>query len=296
MYYMTGFADEVSGDVDRQIAALQKLGWKNLESRGIFGNKNIASVSDAEFEEFQGKLKDAGIAVNCYGSGIANWSKHITESPDSSYEELAKAIPRLQKLGTRMVRVMSFFVPDELKSTSWELEEEVVKRMKHLVSMAEDAGLLLVHENCRNWGGLSFEHTLRLLDRIQSPAFKLVFDTGNPVFNDDVRGNPPYKRQSSWEFYKNVREFVSYVHIKDGVMNGDKMEFCFAGEGDGDAVKIFEDLARSGYDGGFSIEPHMGAVFHDSSVTNPEQYKFDVFVEYGQRCEAMLKAAYGKIQ
>jgi hypothetical protein len=30
--------------------------------------------------------------------------------------------------------------------------------------MAEDAGLLCVHENCMNWGGLSYEHTLKLLE------------------------------------------------------------------------------------------------------------------------------------
>lgn len=293
--YMTGFADEASEKIDIQIEVTKRLGWKNIEARGMFGPKNIASISDAEFEELQEKLDAAGITINCYGSGIANWAKPINQPPDSSYEELEKAIPRLHKLGTKMVRIMSFSVPEELKVDSWALEEEVIKRIAHLTKMAEDAGLLLVHENCKNWGGLSYEHTLRLMDRVQSPNLKLVFDTGNPVFNYDLRGEAPYKWQSSWEFYKNVREFIAYVHIKDGrVMDDGSMVFTFAGEGDGNVPEIFEDLVKTGYNGGFSIEPHMAAVFHDKSVVNGEEMRQNNYVEYGQRCEVMLKALYAK--
>ncbi len=295
-FYMTGFADEASGDIDRQIAATKELGWKNIEARGMYGAKNIAGISDAEFEELEGKLKDAGVSVNCYGSGIANWSKPITDPPDSSYNELLAAAPRLRKLGTKFVRVMSFFVPEELRADGgWELEAEVVRRMKHLVKIAEDEGLILLHENCNNWGGMSRKHTLRLMDQIQSDAFKLVFDTGNPVFNVDRQGEPPYERmQSSWEFYTNVREFIRYVHIKDGYMDeNNQMIYTFAGEGRGDVPRIFADLAATGYKGGFSIEPHMGAVFHDTSRISGDEERYRNYIEYGQRCEKMLREIYG---
>lgn len=290
---MTGFADEASANPDVQIAVTKELGWNNIESRTIAapsGNKNIASLTDAEFDVFAGKLADAGVRVNCYGSGIANWSKPITEAPDPSYAELENAIPRLAKLGTKMVRVMSFAVPKEIVPVSWDYADEVVKRMKHLTRLAEDAGLTLVHENCKNWGGLSFEHTLYLMDKINSPAFKLVFDTGNPVFNDDVRGEAPYPRQSAWEFYSHVREFVAYVHIKDGFVRDDgEQVFTFAGEGNGEVARVLEDLIVRGYDGGFSIEPHMGKVFHNSSVMNTEEMCRKNYLEYGKRCENMLR-------
>lgn len=292
--FMTGFADEAADSIDLQIKATKELGWKNIEARGMFQAHNIASITDAEFEELYEKLNVSGVSINCYGSGIANWSKPITEPPDSSYEELLKAVPRLQKLGTKCVRVMSFNVKPELKLHSWDYEDEVIRRMEHLVEIAEDNGLLLLHENCNNWGGLSYEHTLRMMDRIQSPAFKLVFDTGNPVFNDDIRGMAPYQKQSSWEFYRNVRELIAYVHIKDGRMKDGHMVFTFAGEGDGDVIRIFEDLAKNGYDGGFSIEPHMGSVFHDDSVKTSEQYRYENYVEYGRRSEAILKEIYAK--
>lgn len=295
MFYMTGFADEASANIDVQIAVTKELGWKNIEARMMFGNKNIASISDEEFEILQQKLQDAGVSINCYGSGIANWAKPITDSPESSYEELIKAAPRLKKLGTKYVRVMSFAVPPELRnSKSWDYADEVVRRMKRLVQIAEENDLLLLHENCQNWGGLSFEHTLYLLDKVQSPAFRLVFDTGNPVFNRDVRGEGPYDWQSSWEFYKNVRDFVEYIHIKDARIN-EKGEtvYTWANEGSGNVEQIITDLVARGYHGGFSMEPHLALVFHDESVQNPEEVKKQTYIEYGRRCEALIRKLYG---
>lgn len=287
--YFTGFADEAGLDFDVQIKATKELGWKYIESRRI-GEKTLATLTDAEFEDVCSKLAKSGIEINCYGSAIANWSRPITESPESSYEEMRKAIPRMDRLGIKLVRVMSFAVPQELKPKSWDYLDEVVKRMKVIVKMAEDAGVVCVHENCMNWGGLSYEHTLRLLEKIDSPAFKLVYDTGNPVFNDEIRGDAPYKKQSSWEFYRNVREHVAYIHIKDAVMKDGKQVFTFAGDGEGDVVKILRDLVMRGYDGGFSMEPHMGSVFHGDD-NNPEakaKFCYDNYVEYGRRFMALL--------
>ncbi len=289
--YFTGFADEAGGgDLDLQIKVTKELGWSNIEARNIFG-KNLAGISDEEFASVEEKLAAAGVKINCYGSAIANWQKPITESPESSYEEFRKAIPRMQKLGTKLVRMMSFAVPKEIKGKSWDYADEVVKRLQVIVKMAEDAGITCVHENCMNWGGLSFEHSLYLIDKVKSPNFKFVYDTGNPVFNDDVRGEAPYKKQSSWEFYKNIRDHVAYIHIKDGRMEtADKHTFTFPGEGDGDIPKIIEDMIGRGYDGGISIEPHMINVFHEKNNDPAAKiaYGCSNYVEYGRRMEKMV--------
>ena len=285
--YLTGFTDEAGDNLDRQIEAIQTLGWNNIECRGIDGN-NLTALSDKDFDETCEKLCEAGIQVNCFGSGVANWAKPITEPPDSSYQELKVAIPRMHRLGTKMIRVMSFHVPEDDSINDPDIVKEVIKRMKVLTAMAEDAGVTLVHENCDNWGGRSYEHTLRLLDAIPSPNFKLVFDTGNPVFRLDVRNTPPYQRQDSLEFYRNVRDHVVYIHIKDGIVKNDVTEFTYPGEGDGHVVEICSDLFQRGYDGGFSIEPHLAVVFHDKSIQSKDDIRFANFVEYGKRMEKLL--------
>lgn len=281
--YFTGFADEASPKLDLQIKATKELGWKHIETRSLF-ERNLAYISDEEFYIVCSKLNESGISFNCYGSGIANWSQPITESPEKSYDEMKKAIPRMKTLGIKLVRIMSYAVPEELKGKDF--LNEVVKRLRIIVGMAENAGITCVHENCMNWGGQSAENTLRLLEAIDSPNLKLVFDTGNPVFTDNISGQPPYKKQSSWEFYNTVKDHIAYIHIKDGIWDEKtgKSIFTFPGEGAGDVVRIVADLLRRGYDGGISIEPHVANVFHDKNPeTTKEEIAYSSYIEYGRR-------------
>jgi sugar phosphate isomerase/epimerase len=288
--YLTGFADEAASDIDGQIRGLKTLGWTHIETRNIDG-VNLVDLPDPQFDEVCGKLEEAGISVNCFGSAIANWAKKLSEPPDSSYDELKRAIPRMQRLGTKLIRVMSFAVADDSPVTDDVAFEEVTKRMATLAKMAEDGGVVCVHENCGSWAGQSWEHTLRMLDAVRSPGLKLVFDTGNPVGHKDVRGEPPYGTQDSWDFYQAVKEHVVYVHIKDGVIEDDATRFTFPGEGSGCVAEILADLHGRGYDGGFSIEPHMAVVAHDPSVKSEDSVRFDNFIEYGRRMERLVREA-----
>ncbi len=278
--YFTGFADEASPDIDIQIKATKELGWKNIETRALCGG-NLASISDEQFDDVCRKLDESGVSFNCYGSGIANWSQPVNEPADKSYDEMRKAIPRMHKLGIKMARIMSFKILPGINGEDY--ADEVFKRMNILVKMAEDGGILCLHENCMNWAGQSFEHTLRLLDAVKSPNLKLVFDTGNPVSSEDVRGEAPYKMQNAFEFYKAVKEHIVYIHIKDGRMEDGKAVYTFPGEGDGCVKEIVTDLFKSGYDGGISIEPHMKLVFHDKDQTSKEEECYSNYVEYGKR-------------
>jgi sugar phosphate isomerase/epimerase len=290
MAYITGFADEAGKDIDAQIRATRALGWTRIESRNVDG-VNLTDVTDAQFDAIAEKLQRAGIAVNCFGSAVANWGKDPLVEADfqRSREELARAFPRMKRLGTRMIRCMSFKMAKDLPPDSLQIEENVFRKVAVLARMCEEAGVLFLHENCMNYGGQSWEHTLRLLDRVKSPALRLVFDTGNPVFSQDRRGKEPYALQSAWEFYRNVRPFIEYVHIKDGRYVGEsgglfpKADYCWPGDGDGDVRRIVTDLARTGYDGGFSMEPHMTAVLHAPGAQTPEESMSANYVEYGRR-------------
>jgi len=284
--YLTGFTDEAATGIDGQIKATKELGWENIESRNIDG-KNIHDLSEKDFEVVCGKLQDAGIKVNCFGSAIGNWAKNIDEPFDSSLAEARRAIPRMKRLGTKTIRIMSFTV---LKNRGPEdqMAEERFRRLRELQKMFTDEGLMPVHENCMNYGGMGWQFTLKLIENV--PGLKLVFDTGNPIFSDDCSKKPPYPKQSAWEFYSHVKEHIVYVHIKDGIWDSakNKEKFTFPGEGSGDVRRIVKDLLTRGYDGGISIEPHLAVVFHDKSVTAPDEIKYRNYVEYGRRMMNIL--------
>lgn len=285
--YLTGFADEAAVDIAGQIRATRELGWTHIESRNVDG-KNIHDLADEEFDAVYASLSESGVRVNCFGSAIANWGKSIEEPFASSVEEAARAIPRMQKLGAKLIRIMSFAVlkdrpPDD------QAEDERFRRVRELLRMFTDAGLTPVHENCMNYGGMGWSYTLKLVENV--PGLKLVFDTGNPVFTDDRTKDAPYPKQSAWEFYSKVKDHIAYVHIKDGIWNDEeqKTAFTFPGEGDGDVRKIVKDLLDNGYDDGFSIEPHLAVVHHDDSVKSEAGVMYDNYVEYGRRTMALIE-------
>ncbi len=284
MYY-TGFADEAANGIEGQIRATQELGWENIEARNVDGT-NIHDISDEAFDVVCAGLDEAGVKINCFGSAIANWGKSIEDPPDTSIEEAKRAIPRMQRLGAKLVRIMSFGIrkghgPDE------QMKDERFRRLRELVPMFTDAGILPVHENCMNYGGMGPAYTLELLENV--PGMKLVFDTGNPVITFDYAKGEPYPKQSSWDFYTQVREHVAYVHIKDGKYAGEtdgifpEAEYFFPGEGDGDIPRILADLVANGYDGGISIEPHLSVVFHEDGSQSEDDIRYGNYVEYGRR-------------
>jgi sugar phosphate isomerase/epimerase len=262
---------------------------------------NLTDISDEKFDLVCERLAAADVHINCLGSAIANWSRDPRSEEDFQYsaEALRRAIPRMQRLGTTMIRGMSFAVVRDEAPDSPELERIIFDKVRRLVRMCEEAGVLYLHENCMNYGGMSHEHTLRLLDNVRSPNFRLVFDTGNPVFTDRRLGSPPYRKQSAWEFYTHVREWIHYVHIKDGRYLHEsggifpEVEYTFPGEGDGDVEQIVRDLLQTGYDGGFSIEPHLAVVYHDDSAQSADQVRYNNYVEYGRRFVRLVEAVTG---
>ena len=282
--FFTGFADEASAGLAGQIAATKELGWHCIESRAIDG-VNIHDLSEEAFDVAAGQLEDANIHVNCFGSTIANWAKKITDPFDVTLAEINRAIPRMHRLGTKFIRIMSYARMDDREPND-QMEEERFRRLNIITKMFLDAGIQPLHENCMNYGGMGWPFTLRMLDKV--PGLKLVFDTGNPVCTEDKSKPKPYPRESSWEFYENVKDFIVYVHIKDAVIEDGKPRFTWGGDGDGDVRKIVTDLLKNGYDGGFSMEPHMAVVFHDDAVKSDEQARYDNYVEYGRRFMALV--------
>jgi len=278
--FFTGISDEAGLPIERQIQAHKKLGWQLLELREVafgLGRKgNITSVPGATFKKVARKIAEAGLTLSCFSSAIANWARPITGDFSVDVNDLKRGIRRMKqmhRLNTNFIRVMSY--PNDkdhpLSESDW--RREAIRRMKILAQMAKDGGVTLVHENCSGWGGQSAENSNILLGEVNSPALKVVFDTGNPVTYG----------QDAWEYYLAVRKDIVYVHIKDARIVEGQVVYTYCGEGDGYVRRIVGDLLAKGYEGGFSIEPHLEAVIHADQQAKDPQALYDSYVEYGKR-------------
>lgn len=285
---LLGISDEAGNTLDAQIRATQELGWKHLEMRGVevagFPKANFHDIPDKAFDLAADQLKAAGIAVYCFGSTIGNWAKRVEDPFDITLAEVARAIPRMQRLGTKFIRVMSYKVRDDDE----QMEEERFHRMREVTRRFLDAGITPVHENCMNYGGMSWQHGLKLLENV--PGLKWVFDTANPVFNEDRSKPKPHPKQDPWEFWTHLKPHVAHIHIKDARWNPAKndADYAFPGEGDGAVHRILADALASGYDAGISIEPHMVVVFHDANSKANDDAMRANYVEYGRRLEKLI--------
>ena len=284
---LTGITDEAGALIDTQIKAVKELGWNTIEARSVevegFPKANLHDIADEAFDVVEEKLKNAGVGVYCFGSTIANWGKKIDDPFDLS--EVERAIPRMQRLESQYVRIMSYAVREEED----QLEEERFHRLREMTKRFLDAGITPVHENCMNYGGMSWQHALKLLENV--PGLKWVFDTANPVFNDDRSKPEPMPKQDPWEFWTHLKEHTVHIHVKDAIWDNSKndADYTLPGKGDGAVRRILSDALESGYNAGISIEPHLAVVFHDDSVKASDEEIYQSFIGYGKALMELLE-------
>ena len=265
--YLTGFADEAGKSLATQIKATKEIGWNAISARSIDG-KSVHDLSEKDFKKALKLLEKEEIHVPEIGSLIGNWGKKITDDFDVTLGEIERAIPRMKQLGTKIIRVMSY------AQEPWgedQYEEERFKRLRIIQQRFADEGITAAHENCANWGGFSAKHSLRLIEEV--PGLKLVFDTGNPVFQRDRSKSEPHPFQDALGFYNDIKEYVVHVHIKDcryPRVGETEPEYTMPGEGDCHLQHIIRDLKARRYDGGFAIEPHVATVFHVTDDQKPD--------------------------
>lgn len=286
---LTGFTDEAGQALETQIKATQALGWQHISARSIDG-QNIHDLPADAFDQAVGQLEAAGIEVIEFGSLIGSWSKPLESDFAVTIAEIERAIPRMQRLGTKMIRIMSY------AQKPWgadQHEAERFRRLREIVQRFADAGIQALHENCMNWGGFSAQHSLRLVDEV--PGLKLIFDTGNPVFQRDRSQSEPYPWQDALAFYQTVKAHVAHVHVKDCLNppegSDEPEKYTLPGKGQARLPEILKALKADGYDGALAIEPHVATVFHakEGESVDP-QACFDSYVQYGKSLETLLDA------
>jgi len=275
--FFSGIADEAGKPIEAQIRAHKTLGWDHIEVRTV-DETSLSLASEADFDRYYGALQESGMQVSCFASAIANWSRDIRGDFQVDVDELRRAIPRMRKLNTPFIRVMSWTNKQGTAESEW--RSETIRRMKELARMAEDGGVTLLHENCDGWAGLCPENSLELMAEVNSPGLQLLYDTGNPMAH----------RQDPWNFYTKVKPHVVYVHIKDRIETDAVEQYTYPGEGDGQLPRVVKDLLDSGYDGGFSIEPHIAKVIHADRDATPEE-KYNSYLEYGRRLMRIVEKA-----
>jgi len=145
-----------------------------------------------------------------------------------------------------MVRIFSFWMPEGDDPAIH--RDEVLRRMAALCDRAAGSGVMLVHENEKGIYGNIPRRCLDIVESVGSPALRLTWDAANFV----QCGVRPYT-----EGYAMLRPHLEYVQVKDAVLATGTV--VAAGDGDGQVRETIRALHADGFDGFFSLEPHLSA-------------------------------------
>ncbi|HKR52239.1 MAG TPA: sugar phosphate isomerase/epimerase family protein [Pseudonocardiaceae bacterium] len=276
-----GIGDEAGASLRTQLDALARLSWSQIELRTVDGTW-IADLGDRAFTQLTDTLATQELTVAGVASRIGNWSRPITGAFDRDLDELAVLSHRCAALGTRYIRVMSYLNAG-LGEHEW--RRRAVYRMRELASRAEEAGLVLLHENCTGWAATNTEHMLDLLDAVGSPALRLLFDTGNGIAHG----------YQAYDMLTQIVTHVAHVHIKDAKGSATNPVYTLPGAGQARVADCLRLLLRSGYTGVWSIEPHLtlrphaGAEAGHAEGDKTGQGCHDGFVASGLALEQLVR-------
>ena len=250
-FVFSAFADEAGSSLDEQIAALVANGIRYIEPRNI-GGKSIIDFTDEELVEIRERLAANGIKVGSVGSPIGKYP--ITDDFDSYLPKVKRTVEIAKILGTKYVRMFSFFVKqDELAIH----RDEVIRRLREMVKLAEAEGVVLCHENESAIYGQMPGEVKDLLTSVEGLGG--IFDAANYRMND----------ADTMEGIEATLINFKYMHIKDAIYG--TRTIVPAGEGEGRIGEIL-DIVNEKVDGEvyLTLEPHLHAFLAYKQIDNHE--------------------------
>lgn len=257
VWTLTGFADEISPELEVQLDTLAAEGMRFLELRGVWG-KNVLKLGDAEVARVKGALRERGVGVSSIGSPIGKIGIGDDFAPHLA--DFRRALAVAAELEAPFIRIFSFFMPEGDDPASH--REAVLDRLGQIVRAAEGSGVTLLHENEKEIYGDTPGRCLDLLKSLDSPIFRAAWDPANFV----QCGVRPHQ-----EGYADLRPYIAYVHVKDSILA--TRQVVPAGEGDGELRETIAALRASGFDGFFSLEPHLQAGGKFGGFSGPDLFR-----------------------
>jgi sugar phosphate isomerase/epimerase len=256
-FVLSGFADEISPDLDEQLAVLAAESISHLELRSVWST-NVADLDDTQLGRLRRRLHESGVHVSAIGSPIGKISIDAPLAPE--LERLRRVADVAGELGTTLVRVFSFFIPQAQDPQLY--RARVIDRMGELAALAADRGLVLAHENEKDIYGDRPERCADIIASVGSPALQATFDAANFV----QCGVRPYS-----DAYELLRPHLVYVQVKDALTATG--EVVPAGQGDGQIRETLAALRDSAFQGYLSLEPHLALAGRFGGFSGPDGFR-----------------------
>jgi sugar phosphate isomerase/epimerase len=238
---------------------IEEFGMEWVEIRSAWG-KNLMVQTGEELDKVVRILHGRGFRVPCVAAPI--FKSHLpghrggktghlfhSEARDAPEQQIAlirRAAQVGRKLDTNLVRCFSFWRVGDDPMSLW---SDIRAQYQMAIEVAAEEGIVLVMENDFECNLGSGELAGRMLEEVNSPHLRLLWDCGNAYFV----GEEPYPTG-----YERSRNLIGHVHIKDAALDPHTGEPRWVALGTGmvDMVGQLQALKDDGYRGVVSMENH----------------------------------------
>lgn len=256
--------DEISQDFSTACELASRWGVKAVEVRTVMGAR-VPRLPRQEWQGLRDTAESFGLEIVSIAPGLLKAPLDSPEFPQHTGRLAEDSFALASLLGVTRIVIFGGVkpgpapreLPAEIKEGRWaepprpraeEAPEEVLQALATLAEMAQTAGLTLLLENepiCYADTGL---RTAEMVRQLSHPALRINWDPGNAFTSDEL----PFP-----DGYRQVKPFVSHVHVKDAVKEGAETRFVPLGRGAIDWPGQLDALRQDGYEGYLVVETHF---------------------------------------
>lgn len=288
-------SDQIHEDLETAFSILHQEGYELVELHNVFGH-SIETCTMQEVQKIRELLRKYHLKVSNIASTIFflcplypkdrvslfNPSFYSIQGDCKEHLDILKNACRVaEELECSQIRIFPFRWPDNRKGPygSEEDYQRIVANIQRAVEIAEAEKITLVLENCPYSHLPKGKMTLQVVQAIQSPYLKLLWDPANSYRAIDKNVPDGYKDWNLEEELMHVYPYIGHVHIKN---------YCYdtryekpyvhvpVFEGDIDYNRLLRILEQNHYQGICSLEPEVGYEDVLSSMRKAKETVFSI--------------------
>jgi len=269
-FQLGAISDEINADLESALKVMKEFDMEYVEFNTSWG-KEVTDWTDDEVKKAIQLIKAYDFKVSMVSSlflkvcRVDNVEKgKVADSPQfrEHIKMLKRSIEIAAACGSKLVRTYSFRRanmvglgnPSPILPSGGKIDGDTMDKIREGMLIACDiakvTSMTLGFENVRSCYGNSGQNTREIVEAVDSPVLKVVWDPAN-AYVSSATAYP--------EGYEAVKPFIVHLHLKDANIIDRETgltSWQAIGAGEVDYVGQMRALIEDGYDGLASLETH----------------------------------------
>jgi sugar phosphate isomerase/epimerase len=216
------------------------FGYDGIEWRGGHDGHINPSSTAAERATLRSCSRDAGLIVHSI-TAYTSFTSQSTDKRRANVDELKRYSDLAAEVGARYVRAFAGEIPQGMQPHS-QMIGWIADGLEAAAVYAQSVGIQIVLEPHDDF--VRSVDVMQILAHLDASTLKVIWDVGNTyAVGEDYR-----------EGYALLAPYIEYVHLKDGLRQGNTWRLCLLGEGDVPLRDILRSLVRVHFEGALCVE------------------------------------------